>query len=247
MGISLKQLFPQFNPETEKISDGDFRNQTKINNLFQLLLEESTPLKIKLQGSNKRYSTCITDVDSKQSLITLDELHPNDGNSLLLKYGRLIASTNIKGVNISFQTALVKTAKNNQINMYSCDLPASISYVQRRQEYRVRISEPLLINMTAQHSSSMQMLQGKVYDVSMQGIAVNFSTNQSIKPLDLLTNCRLEISKKESIEFTLEVRHIESTNPGKVLIGGRFMELNARSSEIICRFVREMERASFKK
>jgi len=246
MGISIKQLFPQFNPETDQVSDADFRNQPKINSLFQLLLDENTPLKIKLQGDKTNFSSCITAVDVKQSLITIDELHPTNGHKLLVKTGVFIANAIIKGVNVSFHTSLIKLDKNGQFNSYICDLPGSISYVQRRQEYRVRICEPTLIHMTAQHTSS-QLLQGNVHDISMQGIAVDFSASHVIKPGDQLTNCKLIIPKKESIDFTLDVCHIQSTNTGKLRIGGRFKDIDARSSEIICRFVREMERASIKK
>ena len=101
MGISIRQLFPQFNPESEQISDTDFRNQSKINSLFQLLRDESTVLKIDLQGSKVSYSSCITAIDLKNSLFTLEELHPADGNKLLLSTGNFIAHGIIKGVNVS--------------------------------------------------------------------------------------------------------------------------------------------------
>jgi c-di-GMP-binding flagellar brake protein YcgR len=247
MGISLKQLFPQFNPESEQISEADFRNQSKINSLFQLLLEESAVLKINLQGSKTSFSSCITAVDIKNSLFTLDELHPTNGNKLLLSTGHFIAHAIIKGVNVSFHTSLIKLDKDKQFNKYNCDIPNSISYIQRRREYRVRISEPLSIQVTAQHENSSQLLQGRIHDISMQGMGIDFSTTQAIKPGDYLTNCKLGLPKGESIGFTLEARHIQSTKQGTLRIGGKFKELNTRSEEIICRFVREMERASIKK
>ncbi len=247
MGISIRQLFPQFNPESEQISDTDFRNQSKINSLFQLLCDESTVLKIDLQGSKVSYSSCITAVDLKNSLFTLDELHPADGNRLLLSTGNFIAHGIIKGVNVSFHTSLIKLNKTKQFNFYSCDIPNSISYIQRRQEYRIRIGEPQSIQVTAQHDKTSQLLQGKIHDISMQGMGVDFKTTQVMKPGDHLTNCKLELPKGESIGFTLEVRHIESTKVGVFRIGGKFKELNARSEDIICRFVREMERAAIKK
>lgn len=247
MGISLKQLFPQFNPESEQISDADFRNQSKINSLFQLLLDESAVLKINLQGSKKTFSSCITAIDIKTSLFTLDELHPADGNKLLLSTGNFIAHAIIKGVNVSFHTSLIKLDRDKQFNSYRCDIPNSISYIQRRNEYRVRISEPQLIQVTAQHDKSSQLIQGRIHDISMQGMGVDFSTTQVIKPGDYLTNCKLVLPKGESIGFTLEARHIQSTKSGSLRVGGKFKELNTRSEEIICRFVREMERASIKR
>ena len=247
MGISLKQLFPQFNPESEQVSDADFRNQSKINSLFQLLFDENTVLKISLQSSKKTFTSCITDVDIKNSLFTLDEIHPAEGNKLLLSTGNFIAHAIIKGVNVSFHTSLIKLDRGKQFNFYKCDIPNSISYIQRRQEYRVKIAEPQSIQVTAQHEKSLQLLQGRIRDVSMQGMCVDFSTNQVIKPGDYLTNCKLDLPKGESIGFTLEVRHIESTKTSLLRVGGKFKELNARSEEIICRFVREMERAAIRK
>ena len=249
MAISLKQLFPQFNPETEQISDPDFRNQSKINNLFQLLLDENSAIKIRFQGNGKTFSSCITDVDIKNGLFALDELHPVDGHKMLLSTGNFIANAIIKGVNVSFHTSLIKTDRKGQFNSYNCDIPNSISYIQRRREYRVKVYPPQSIMVTAQYKSSAQMLQGHVHDVSLQGIAVDFSGDHdtNIKPGDQLTNCKVNLPKKEMIGVTLEVRHIESTTSGKIRVGGLFKDLNTRSEEIICRFVRQMERAAIKK
>lgn len=247
MGISLKQLFPQFNPETEQVSDADFRNQSKINSLFQLLLEESTVLKINFRGNNTVFSSCVIDIDIKNSCFTIDELHPADGHKLIASNGNYIAQAVVKGVNISFHTSLIKLQKKGQFNCYVCDIPGSISYLQRRNEYRVRICEPLSYEVTAQHDNSLQIIQGKIHDISMKGMGVEFSTSQVIKPGECLTNCKLKLSRGETIGVTLEVRHIQSTRSGKYRIGGRFRELNTRSEEIICKFVREMERAAIKK
>lgn len=247
MGISLKQLFPQFNPDSEQISDADFRNQAKINSLFQLLLDDSTVLKLKFRGSNKTYSSCIIAINIKNSSFTLDELHPVDGHKLLASTGNFIASAIVKGVNVSFHTSLIKLEKNRQFNSYICDIPPSISYLQRRNEYRVCIHEPQQYEVTAQHDSSLQLLRGKIHDISMNGMGVKFTTNQVIKPGDTLTNCKISLPKGESLGVTLEVRHVQSTKTGTCRIGGRFRELNTRSEEIICRFVREMERVAIKK
>lgn len=249
MVISLKQLFPQFNPSTEQLSDPDFRNQAKINTLFQLLHEENTALKLKFQGSNISFSSCVIDIDVKNATFTLDELHPVNGHKLLLSTGNYIARANVKGVNISFHTSLLKTERNGQFNSYVCDIPGSISYMQRRREYRVRIHPPHSFDLTAQYKNSPEILQGHIYDISLQGIAIDFPDNLNIdpRPGDQLANCKLGVSKNDSINFTLEVCHIQSTTGGKIRIGGHFKDLNTRSEEIICRFVREMERASIKK
>lgn len=249
MGISLKQLFPQFDPETEQISEPDFRNQSKINNLFQLLLDEAVAIKIKFQGNGKTFSSCITNVDAKSGLFSLDELHPVEGHKLLLSTGHYIANAIIKGVNVSFHTSLIQTERKGQFNSYHCDIPNSISYIQRRREYRVRVHPPQSISVTAQYKTSAQMLQGYIHDVSLQGIAIDFADNHGthIKPGDQLTNCKVNLPKKGTIDVTLEVRHIQSTTSGKIRVGGLYKDLNTRSEEIICRFVREMERAAIKK
>ena len=247
MGISLKQLFPQFNPETEQLSDADFRNQSKINSLFQLLRDESTILKINFRGNKNSYRSCVVAVDIKNSCFTIDELHPVEGHKLLASNGAYIAHANVKGVNISFHTSLIKLQRNGQFNSYVCDIPPSISYLQRRNEYRVKIYEPQSFQVTAQHSTSSKLLHGKIHDISMQGMGADFSTNQIIKPGEYLTNCKLILSKGSSVDVTLEIRHIESTKPGIFRLGGKFKEISTRSEEIICRFVREMERSAIKK
>lgn len=249
MGISLKQLFPQFNPETEQISEPDFRNQSKINSLFQLFVEDNTALKLKIQGGNDSFSTCVIDVDTKTSLFTIDELHPVEGHRLLISTGTFIAHALIKGVSVSFHTSLIRTDKQGQFFRYVCDIPDSISYIQRRREYRVKVHPTLSFPVSAQHKSSTQLLQGQIHDISMSGVAIEFKEHYGtrLKPGDELTNCKLSLPKDESIGVTLEVRHVQSSRAGKIRVGGLYRNLNTRSEDIICRFVREMERVSLKK
>lgn len=246
MAFSIKQFIPFLNLETEQISDTCFRHAHKIGEIFQLLQESRTVLKITLPDSDKTFSSNILAVDVANNQFTLDEIYPLDGHKLFERAGTLIAYGELRGARISFETRRISSDHSRPIASYNCQIPESISYIQRRVEYRVPVPAAHVLQVTAEHRQSHQLMQGSLHDLSTQGIGIVFNTAHTIKPGDQLTHCQLMLPNNESVNFTMNVRHIESTTPGTIRVGGAFLELDNRSSEIIRRLVRQLERANIK-
>jgi c-di-GMP-binding flagellar brake protein YcgR len=247
MAFSLKQFIPFLNLETEQVSDGDIRHNQKINGIFQLLKENRTPLRITLPDSNKAFSSNILAVDLANRLFTLDEIYPVDGHKLFESTGMLIAEAELRGAKITFEARLVSSDNSRPIASYNCQIPESVSYIQRRGEYRVSVPPSHMLQITAEHRKTRQLLQGNLTDLSTQGIGVNFNTAHTIKPGDQLTNCHLLLPTNETVDFAIEVRHIESTALDTIRVGGTMLELDNRSGELINRLVRQLERANIKR
>jgi c-di-GMP-binding flagellar brake protein YcgR len=246
MGFSLKQFIPFFNVDTEQVSDADFRQNQKITEIFELLKETRTVLQVTLPGTNKTYTSSILSVDTAHGQFTLDEIFPEDGHRQFEDSGKLIAHAELRGARISFETCRVDSDNSRQISSYNCQIPQSISYIQRRAEYRIPVPAIHIVDLTAEHRNTSQILQGRLYDISTKGIGIVFKTTHSIKPGDRLTRCQLPLSSTETVSFTLEVRHIESTTPDAIRVGASFLDLDSRSREMISRFVRQMERSYIK-
>ena len=247
MAISIRQLLPNFHPEKEQVNDINFRNQPKIVEIFRFLKEENAVLKIKLPDTDKEFSSNIIDIDDKNLYFKLDEIFPEDGHNIFSRHGRLIAHAQVRGINVSFNTSLIQADKSGQFINYLCDIPDTISYIQRRIEYRVQIHATHLVQVTAQHQTTKQLLKGIVHDISLQGIGIMFKTHHIIKPGEQLIHCKLPLSNNNMVNFTLDVRHIQSKSPDTIHVGGNFKELDPRSSEIISKFVREMERMAIRR
>ena len=246
MAFSIKQFIPFINPDSDQISDENFSHTQKIVALFQLLNQERTVLNINLPEGHQAYTSSVLAVNESKMEFTLDEIFPHEGHKRLQQYGRFIANAQVRGAKLSFETYLIGSEKTKQFSSYICHLPETISYVQRRSEFRIPINAPHYVQVSAVHEPSHQVLRGHAHDVSMNGICVVFKTPHIIKPGEQLIRCQLQLSTKESINFTLDVRHIESTSPGSIRVGGCFKDLSARSREIISRFVRQMERTALK-
>jgi len=242
MAISLKNIFPAFRQNPDPISDEDFRNHSKIIELFAAMSSERTLLKLKIPGAKHDFTSSVIDVDEKTFCFTMDEIFPEDGHLLFSRCGNAMVSGTLHGASISFNASLLGSNKSGQFTNYQCSIPDTISYIQRREEYRIKIPSTHLVRVTAQHAPTHQMLQGIVYDISMHGISTIFKINHSIKPGEQLIHCKLPIDDTDIVNFTLEVRHIESNAPQKILIGGLFSGLDTRAEEIISRFVCDMER-----
>lgn len=246
MAFSLKQIFPFFGPGSEQSSDVDFRNSGKIIELFKLMREERIIIKIRFSDGDKYYTSSIVKLDEDGSRFALDEILPDKGNALLRKKREVIATAIIRDAQISFSAQLISTQNANQFRTHWCSVPDSISYTQRRSDYRVPISSVNLYTVTAEHEPSHQLLRGHVHDISTEGAAITFKSSHIIKPGDRLIRCQLSVANNEKIKFTLGVCHIESTTPDSIIVGGAIMELDNRSRQSLSRFVRQMERAAIK-
>ncbi|WP_455201701.1 flagellar brake protein [Kaarinaea lacus] len=246
MAFSLKQFIPFLNPDTDQIADENFSHTQKIIELFHILKQERTVLKISLPESKQTYTSSVLAVDESKMEFTLDEILPQDGHKLLQQYGRLIAHTQVRGSKLSFETYLIGSEKSKQFSSYICHLPETVSYTQRRSEFRIPINAPHFVQVTAEHEPLKKILRGHAYDVSMNGICIVFKTPHVIKPGDQLIRCQMQLSTRENINFTVDVRHIESTSPGSIRVGGCFKDLSSGSQEIISRFVRQMERVALR-
>lgn len=246
MALSLKRLFNNFHPEPEQVADGIVNNHAKIVEVLGLLKQEDAKLKINFAGSKKDFSSHIIAVDKKNLCFTLDEIFPEDAHLLFSRSGNLIAQSKVQGATVSFQSSLIRASRSRQFTTYVCDIPDSISYIQRRNEYRVLVPSAHLVRAVAQHAPSRQILQGRVHDISLNGICLAFKSRHIIKPGEQLTHCKLPVGSDQVITFTLEVRHIESNSTDTIHVGGKFSDLTARSSELISRFVRELERIAIR-
>lgn len=246
MAFSLKQFIPFLNLESEQVSDIHFGHAQKIDEIFQLLKETRTVLNLNLPGTNKSFTSNILAVDTTNRHFVLDEIYPEEGHKLFESSGTLIAHAELRGTRISFTTCRLSSDYARHMSSYNCKIPETISYFQRRSEYRVLIHPAHLLHITAEHQRTNQILQGHVYDVSLQGIGVVFKTAHIFKPGDQMQRCRLVLPSNDTVSFTLDVRHIESTSPGCIRVGGSFKELNGRAREIIGRLVRQMERVNIK-
>lgn len=246
MAFSLKQILPFFNPGAEQISDVDFRNSTKINELFDIMLQERAILKIKLPDSTREYSSRVILLDKDNIRFALDEIFPEDGNEIFRKTREIIVNTSIHGAQITFNVQLISSRNVQQFHTHWCAIPDSIAYIQRRADYRVAVNGVRSYQVTAEHEPTHQLMHGNVFDVSTHGMGITFKTHHIIRPGERLAPCHLSLSNSEQVTFILDVCHIESTTPGLIMVGGSFVDLMTPSRELMRRFVRQVERAAAK-
>jgi len=247
MALSFKNIFPNFRQNQELIADDNFRDHEKIIDIFNAMAHDRTLLKLKLPGSENDFSSCILAVDQKAFCFTLDEIYPEEGHLLISRNGYATVSGTIQGASIEFKASLVGSSKTGQFVNYTCSIPDTISYNQRRDEYRIKIPKTHLVRVTVQHVPTRQILQGVIHNISRHGIGILLKLNHTIKPGEQLIHCKLAIDDTEVINFSLEVRHIQSDAPQKILVGGEFRGLDTRAEEILNRFICEMERLALRK
>ncbi|MGD8560376.1 MAG: flagellar brake protein [Gammaproteobacteria bacterium] len=242
MAFSLKQIFPFFNPGSEQISEVDFRNSVKIQELFNIMQQERTIISIRFPETEKDYTSCIVQLDDDGTRFTLDEILPEEGNKIFREKRSIIASSSVHGAQISFSSQLISDKPSQQFHSYWCSIPDSISFVQRRGDYRLLVPNVHRYEVTAEHEPSHQLLKGYVVDISALGIGIAFKASHIVKPGDRLIHCQMAMSDTQKIKFTVGVCHIESTSPDTIVVGGSIMDINSESRDLLNRLTRQLER-----
>ena len=247
MSFSFLNIFSHKSAASSRASKDTLTNPAKIGGLLQHLLDDRNLLSIKLPNVEHTFTSAILEVEKTHKTFTLDEISPDEGHQLFLSKKTLQVSGQSRGALFSFTVPLKRQDSSRGIAFYEFDFPATVSYLQRRASYRARLRDEQHISVTTLHNESSTSISGYVTDISNHGISILFNTERHIKRGDRLTLCKLRLPDGQQIIFDLDVRHAQSLPNERLRVGGRFLDLNRRSSQIVSKFVRKLERAALRK
>ena len=243
MASLFKQLFSQ-TPEEGYATDGEsiLSGNHKIISLLYDLNKSSSTLNLFLSDDDIGHQSKILTIDESTKIFTLSKVNSTEGHEALLGAETFQVHAQLSGATIIFNSRVKKFHYSAQLEYYEIAIPELLNYIQRRASYRVEINSTHLIPITAELKQNQKKIYANVHDIAMQGIGIIAKAIDSIKPGDELSCCQLQLSNDEIINFTLDVKHVIPMSPGTVRIGGSFKDLNHRSTQLIGRLVRDMER-----
>lgn len=190
------------------------------------------------------YTTALLGVFPTQPLIVLDELNPDSGHQALLEHGALQLEGRLQGVELAFETRLLKSGENRGVAYYHCSYPEQLQYLQRRQDFRISSGTADITFLGSRGLLMSETLRGRMYDISRNGVGVLLEGAQVLKPGDPLPACSLRLPDGSDLPFSLEVRYsARSPQRNITRLGGRFSDMDMVTRRRINGLISRLERA----
>lgn len=219
------------------------RSRQQIIALLHQLRDSHNLLTVELPNCSEDFTSALIELDTRDDVLSLDELTPHDGHELLEQTGYCYVSTHLRGVFLGFCAELLKVCEGGTV-LYEIRLPDAIDYAQRRQHYRVEIPASANLPVLMITTDNVR-ISGLVRDISESGICALL--NQSPDTLQsgaLLPRCSIELPSHKKVMCGIELTYVEKRyKDRRVRIGGRFTDLRPADQRELQRLVAEFERA----
>jgi len=230
---------------------GDYQQQhetvtstARISMVLRPLMEKHAIITATLPDCNRFFNTTLLSIDTRNSTLVIDELHPKEGHALFLQRKRVTLRTTHDGIDINFTVNLKNTDSENGIAFYAVEFPESIRYLQRRNAFRVPVSAAKAIAVEVQ-TPDQKTFAGQLNDISAEGMCIRFSKKKQLELSNYSeeTQCCIHLPDKRKIRCAFKVCHSTYFEVGNSLhIGGHFENLDKIQRRTIERFVVELQR-----
>jgi len=226
------------------------RDPIRIAGLLMCVQDTHTLINVSLPDTSETFISVFLNINIEKQLVTLDELNPLRGHSLLTRSRIATIHTRLRGVNISFTTEMVGSGHASGAAFYQFRLPVSLKYSLQRAFYRVEVGAnrhyPVLLGQDGQDS----VLEGMLYDISAGGIGFKIpeETATALSISDRYEHSQITLCTSKVIECKIEIRVIGEKAKARLrFIGARFINLQKTDEDAIARFVAELDREKRKK
>ncbi len=214
----------------------------QIANLLRRIRDQKVLLSVRVPGHEGVFNSLLLDVNTERNLILLDELNPQAGHALACQARQLRVHCQCHGVELSFACHIEVGQSQRGISFYHGPLPASITYLQRRSDFRVPVGMSLAVPVHMPIEGAA-MADGTVTDLSMGGLGANINTHVKFTHGQIINICSLDLPKGESLHTEIEIRFVrQDAQHHTQHIGAAFRNIQPRSEQALRRLVTQLER-----
>lgn len=237
---SLQKLFDHSEEVVQ--SPHCLTNKQQILPILSKVQKEHCLLQARISGHAKTFMTAIIGINADTGIMALDEISPKEGHQLFLRHKSIQLSGILEGVELAFDLDLIAQRSQAGIAYYQVAIPESLTYLQRRDEYRVPLTGmPQFLGYLGEQTQ--QQFTGYATDLSQHGIGVELAGLETIQRGDELSACQLLLTDDEKLSFSLEVRFAQQATQRRTThIGGRFIGLSVPDITRLAKLICQMER-----
>ncbi|HHJ15233.1 MAG TPA: hypothetical protein ENJ80_00885 [Gammaproteobacteria bacterium] len=238
MLASLKRVLQgDRDPAAEQVT-----NRAKIIAILHQLKLAHELLGVTVSGCSDQSNTAILGIREKQNHFYLDELTSPAAHKAILKQRKARIQCRLQGMELRFAVQLTRADTKNGIALYEFALPKSISRLQRRDNFRLRLSPGLMVPVAIAHFEG-KTVSGEAFDLSEGGVGLFLNTRDIPSRGQVLHELSLSLPHTRPLQTGLEVRFARLDGAQQMLrIGGRFVDLNRKQERQLAQFLAEQQR-----
>lgn len=225
------------------------------------LLKKKCILSVFFGENQSSFLTTLIDIDAKKKLLEFDCGPSEQLNGELLASPRVVFRTDFDGIKVSFSGKGVKQTKKDGEKIFVMPLPDAIFWMQRRQNFRVKIPErhthcytQFVVNTQYEDETGIHTIANltrfKVADISVSGFAfMNVSPGLAdyVLPPTEYKNCVLRLHDDQDSEFRVSFQIMNVTkirSNGAIVaqrVGCKFTEMPLGFDAVIQRYIQDIE------
>lgn len=240
-------------PQDNYTSNGEqLRDPTQIAALLRRVKDSHTLVRVVVSGTKGQYNSVFVAIEPERNYLLLDELTPREGHEAVLGGARqLRVYCQIRGVQLSFTTALTEVIPEAGGALYRIPFPSALIYQQRRASFRVPVARSAGFTITLRNDDGL-FLEGSLADISTGGLRGRFPVAPHEDPMlrigAVIDHGSIAAAKGEPFRCKLEIRFSQYLEDAKeLLLGLRFHELDRLQQKRLERLVMILQRESIKK
>jgi len=172
-----------------------------------LLHKNRCELTVKLDAEDMKIQTRILDIPLGQNILVFDRFVGRFREDNLRNMKNLEFKASYEGVIVAFEVERMETFHNDEDEFYSCRLPHSLLWLQRRKTFRAKVPTNVQAACTLYLSNDVR--EFNVVNISLGGLALDDPHSEDIFSLGTkFDRCRLQIDGFVDIETAMVVRSV---------------------------------------
>ncbi len=227
--------------EYTEIKSDDF-----IFALLKRLQQRKILLQVKVPLDPETYNSSILDVNNNPYILILDELNPKKGHKSLVDTGAIQVKATYDGLGIHFETSIAKVDESESISKYLLNFPEKLLYFQQREQFRVRVPADLKLQLRVTTSPDTSYT-GRLTDLSLTGLGVNFEKEFACEQGARIKNCQLVAPDFDTLPLNIEIQYIKPDESNKSThVGVSLFELEGEDKKQYTDMVLNIQRLSLR-
>ena len=224
------------------------KSRDEIISLLNKTYNTHTLLNINFDELNNNFGSLLLEVNQEKGYLVLDEIYPRNAINFPLLHQKLLVSTRLDGIELSFPATIDAISKIDNSEYYRVDIPKSIYYQQRRSSYRVPISitNPLTVALSTENDV---LIHAELRDLSQHGFCARTITPgaELLTKGEEIPTCIIHTPDGRKIVTSLEIVRVEEAKPfNSMKFGARFLSLSKTDEQELARLVAQLDRENVK-
>ncbi len=227
-----------------------FPRSSQYYDTFCQIYKQYRPVRIVLNGDYVHYQTMILSVDAEQKVLKLDDPFPSGFAGSPGKTVTISVRTS-DGQHQRYESEILEQRVKDNIPIYIVALPARVTSRQRREAFRLPVTDSMATFRGEDHTSPNGQVTktARVKDVSATGAAFvvsakgEYPSNTKIKKGDRINDCRIDLAGLR-LDCDIHVRRIlsASTAEDEITVGVEMLNLSPQGQRALEQFIIRSQR-----